>query len=418
MRRLAGVLMAVALSGTLAGCSKQASDDEKRLLAAVTASERLAHRLLYKEVFLDGDGSETSEVRGLVEDDFRYKVRVAKDGRPVLDEVVSDDALVVRLLDPLRLEEFVRPPAKDRAGGEGVTGAGGANAGEEAPPASPAGEDSDRPDPVEALRTRRWVLDPGGAPGVFGRGDDAELGQDTILDALDTFDYVRRAIGEATRVVVYDSESIEPVYRPKEDPFKKPEKGVLRYDFDPPNLPRPADRAGGNQITPDIRHFRKMAVYVRDGRMIRVDEVVDVASRLDDIAKLYETEFPEDVTTADLAVIAVDALNTIRVGQGQDVIRLRTMSFALTDLGDAIKVDVPTDVVETSLAVLQNRGLPSEAATGAALAETVRAGSLVPRDPIPPDAVGAGGFTTGTPVDPAAPAGPASTPPAPAPPPG
>jgi hypothetical protein len=119
---------------------------------------------------------------------------------------------------------------------------------------------------------------------------------------------------------------------------------------------------------------------VKDGRVVQISEVIDVAARLEDLAEVYETKFPKDRRPEEVAAVALDALNTIRTGQGQDPIRLRTMSYNLKDLGDAVVVDMPTEVVETSLAVLQNRGRPADEAAGAALADQVR---TTPAEPGP-----------------------------------
>jgi hypothetical protein len=206
-----------------------------------------------------------------------------------------------------------------------------------------------------------------------------QLGDDLVLDSLSVFAYLERAIDEATRIVVFNPESLE--YRADEDPFPKPQKGsgVIRYDFERPKLPRAADTSpGGNQITPDTRHFRKMSVYVKGDRVIAVREVVDVESRLKDLSEIYETRFPKDRKPAELAVIAVDALNAIRRGQGEDPIRLRTMSYELKDLGGAVKVDMPGEVIEAPLAVLENRGRPADATAGAVLAAAVRSAAPPP----------------------------------------
>lgn len=354
------LLVLACLLGTLglSGCG-EATDTEKRLRAALAGTEQLAHTFVYSETFRAKDVERETEVQGLVEDDFRYKARVLVDGAPVLDEAVSDDALAVRFVEPARLADFARRAT--RKVGRSEPGA----------PEAPVG-DSNRqgPDPIAALRTRRWVLDQAGAPAVVGGGvnDERLVGEDPILDALDVFTYVERAIDEAVRIVEYNEESLE--YRRSEDPFPRPEKGskVIRYDFERPKLPRAADTTGGNQVTPDTRHFRKMSVYVKGGRVVQIREKIDVESRLEDLAKVYETKFPEGVSPAALEIVAVDALNAIRTGQGSDPIRLRSMVFKLADVGDDVKVDMPTDVVETSLAVLQNRGRPADTAAGAALA--------------------------------------------------
>jgi hypothetical protein len=371
LRRGVALLGLVGALG-LTGCSSEATTTEKRLRAALRATEHLSHRFVYRETFVSEDGRRETEVQGLVEDDLRYKARVSVGGVAVLDEVVSDDALAVRLIQPSALADFLRRPTEKGKGGSGV---GSAEPGAPEAP-TPIGSDDDPPDPAAALRSRRWVLDKAGAPAVFSANPAEErgLGEDPVLDSLDIFAHVERAIDEADYIAEFNEESIEPVYRKDEDPFDKPEKGseVIRYDFAAPKLPKASDRAGGNQVTPDARHFRKMAVYVKDNRVLQVSEVIDVTARLDDLAEVYETKFPKDRRPEEVAAVAIDALNTIRTGQGQDPIRLRTMSYNLKDLGDTVKVDMPAEVVETSLALLQNRGRPAEAAAGVALANEVR----------------------------------------------
>lgn len=342
----------------------EATDAERRLRAVLRATERLAHRFVYAETFKEEEAQTQTAVQGLVEDDFRYKARVLVDKQPVLDEVVSDDALAVRFLEPARIADFARRPKQKQGGGTGV----GADETQPAQAPEVSRDEKDGPSALEALRARRWVLDPAGAPAVFGRPEDERrLGEDPTLDALDVFAYVERAIDEATRIIEFNEESLE--YRKSEDPFPRPKKGsgVLRYDFERPKLPRAADTSpGGNQVTPDTRHFRKMSVYVKDGRVVQIREAIDVESRLEDLAEVYETKFPKNRKPSEVAAIAVEALNVIRTGQGDDPIRLRTMSYKLADIGEDVEVDMPTEVIEASLALLQNRGRPADAAAGAA----------------------------------------------------
>jgi hypothetical protein len=373
----------------LSGCSSEAKTTEKTLRAALGKTEHLAHRFVYRETFASKVEKRETEVQGLVEDDLRYKARLSVGGVAVLDEAVSDDALAVRLIQPTALAEFLRRPKEKGKGGSGV---GSDEPGAPEAP-TPIGSGEDAPDPVAALRSRRWVLDRAGAPAVFSANPAEErgLGEDPVLDALDIFAHVSRAIDEAAYIAEFNEESIEPVYRRDEDPFDKPKKGskVIRYDFAAPKLPKASDRAGGNQVTPDARHFRKMAVYVKDGLVLQVSEVIDVAARLDDLADVYETKFPKDRKPGEVAAVAIDALNTIRTGQGQDPIRLRTMSYNLKDLGDTVKVEMPTEVVETSLSLLQNRGRPAEEAAGVALANEVRSTpARSPLEALPADVPG------------------------------
>jgi hypothetical protein len=369
----------VAATLGLSACNG-ATDAEKRLREALRNTEKVSNTFLYTETVHDKAGDHATDVRGLVEDDFRYKARVAEDGKPVLDEVVSDDALAVRFLDPSALGRFLRQPTKTKQGGSGVGGNGNNQA-----PATPeasggGGTTPGEPPAADLLATRRWALDPAGAPAEFATaGTDQALGDDPIADARQVFAYVDRAINEAVRVVEFNPESLE--YRKDEDPFPTPapHSGVIRYDFQRPNLPKASQTgSGANQVTPDTRHFRKMSVYVKDKRVIKVLEKIDVESRLKDLAQIYDTKFPADRPKPELAAIAVEALNVIRTGQGQDPIRMRDMEFSLKDLGTDVKVDMPTDTTKASLALLENRGRPADAANGALEAAALRARAGAP----------------------------------------
>jgi hypothetical protein len=368
---MSGVLVVTALG--LSGC-KGANDAEKRLRAALRNTEKLSNTFLYKETIHDLRGEHETDVRGLVEDDFRYKARVALDGKPVLDEVVSDDALAVRFLDPAAMVRFVR---KGNTAKQTSSGVGGGPV-----PAADPGADAvggaatpGEPTAAEVLASRRWVLDPSGAPTAFATaGSNRALGDDPIADARAGFAYVNRAIDEAVKVVEWNPESLE--YRKDEDPFETPKNGsgVTRYDFDRAKLPKASQTgSGANQVIPDARNFRKMSVYVKDNRVIKVVEKIDVESRLDDLEKIYDTKFPAELPKPQLAAIAVEALNVIRTGQGQDPIRMRDMELSLKDLGTEVKVDMPADTTKGSLALLENRGRPADAANGALEAAAVRA---------------------------------------------
>jgi len=374
---MSGVLVVTALA--LSGC-QGANDAEKRLREALRNTEKLSNTFLYKETVYDKAGRHETDVRGLVEDDFRYKARVATDGKPVLDEVVSDDALAVRFLDPAAIGQFLRKPTKAKQSGSGVGGGGSAPALDPAADAGGSSRTPGEPSAAEMLGSRRWVLDPAGAPSAFATAaTDQTLGNDPIADARAVFAYVDRAIDEAVRVVEWNPESLE--YRKDQDPFDTPKNGsgVTRYDFERPNLPKASDTgSGSNQVTPDTRHFRKMSVYVKDKRIIRVVEKIDVESRLEDLEKIYDTKFPKDRSPAEVAAIAVEALNVIRTGQGQDPIRMRDMEFSLKDLGTDVKVDMPTDTTKGSLALLENRGRPADAAAGVVEAAAVRAQASTP----------------------------------------
>ena len=96
-RTLVAIVLAVLVLATAPGCAKK--DAEKVALKKVLASS--AHRsgvYRYRDETprgIFGEGQQVG-VRGLIEDDFRFKARISLNGNDVIDEVVNDDALAVR----------------------------------------------------------------------------------------------------------------------------------------------------------------------------------------------------------------------------------------------------------------------------------------------------------------------------------
>lgn len=332
-RRLGAVLVAAALAGSLTACGERetAVDD---LRAIVREAEQLSYKYSYEE---QASGRKV-EVRGIVEDDFRYKAQVAIDGKPAYEEVVSDDAVAARLLDPAQLGFFVREELAGKSADDYEAGA-------------------------VALQSQRWVVDRTGAPSLLATGrEERKAGDDWIIDSLTVFRYLEIAMREQP-TVLFNRESLD--YRESDDPFPHPAKGVERYDILPFDLPRQDDVSGGNQAPLGPQHFRKIAVYVKGDRIIEVREAVDIANRLDDMERNFGVEFDDSRSVDENVKIAVQAINTIRTGQGNDPLRLRTTQLRLTDVGHDSKVSLPlTDSVDATLGFLKNRGFAAETQSG------------------------------------------------------
>lgn len=310
MRRLARPLvLAAVLAPTLAACGSADIGDAREVRAAIAATQPIAHRFVYTEESLDTSFT----VEGLIEDDFRYKAQLSVDGDPAYVEAIRDDAIAARVL------------SKE---GEEIFG---------------------------ALDVPSWVLDSTGAPDLTAL-NDRDRGADPILDALEVFRYIDLVMLRENQIVEFDEEDFE--YRPREDPFDKPEpgSGVKRYDIRPPRLPKASDVAGGNQAVPHATHFRRAAIYVEDGVIVRVQETIDVAGKLDEIERNYDIDFPDGATEDEKVRISIEAINAVRRGQGLLPIRVRTMSYDLLDLGDEIVVDMPTGAVEGDVSALRFRG--------------------------------------------------------------
>jgi hypothetical protein len=191
-----------------------------------------------------------------------------------------------------------------------------------------------------------------GAPDLLGTASDTRPeGEDPVFDALTASDYVRQAVDAAIQVKRYSKDDFDPVFKAKEDPFPQPpqESKTVRYDLRPPPLPKPQG-AGGNQAVPSLANFRKMVIYVRGGRVVQVLERIDLASKLDDV--IASLNLPKDTT----ALQAARAINSVRRGQGTDLIRIRSMRLEFGELGSATDVALPPDAVTGSLTVIKHRG--------------------------------------------------------------
>lgn len=414
-RRL-GLVMIVLLSGTgMAACGEK-DEIEKALLANIDRTARLSGRFAY----LDEDLSGTRiEVVGLIEDDLRYKARLLLDGEPIWNEVVSDDAVADQFLQPEKVLEFSFDAARRvNAGGPGAPPGEAAPTGSAPAGAVPFGAEG-TPDletlinvvpptvqlQLKALFERRWVVDPFGAPSlVVAASDRRVLGTDPFFDALTVFDYTRKAVDAAEEVVKYDKESLEPTYKPEDDPFPKPDKdaGVARYDLKEPPLPTNAASSTGavRQIQPPTAvHFRKMAIYVKGNRVIEIREEIDIQRKLKDFARNYDVKFRKGMSAEGQVEFALEKINELNRATTNPPLRVRQMTAQFRDLEDpSITVELPEEnVVEGSLfGIIPNRGRPPKNARG--VAASGQSGGASPASPAPEP-------TEAVPAEPAAPSG-------------
>ena len=343
MRLVSATVLIVLLASA---CSERKSDSSK-VVDIVDVTTPLARRFTYTVT----QRGTTLTVQGIVEDDFRYKMQLAAGSTPAVEEIVVDDGAALRLLDPSFLKALSDPK---------VT----ATAATDTPGVSVS----------DALNGQRWVFDDAGAPPpVVATDDTRALGDDPLEDARNALGYVR-TVALGTPFVRYDPESLNPVYRTDEDPFPKPETGskVVRYDAAVyPHLPPVSEATSGNQsVLPGYGNFRKMAVYVEDGHIIRVMEDIGLPPRLRDelrdyLDALVKGTAPTDVYSQfaanvahlanqpdQLGVFLLQALNSFVEVGGRPGIQFRTMTLELSDLGHSdLSVSLPTDnVLKGSLA--------------------------------------------------------------------
>lgn len=348
-RRIA-VAVSVPLIGLgLVACGSPETNAFNELRAAMARTDRLPRRFEYRE--LDLLENRETVVKGIVEDDFRYRARYEVNGKPVVDEVVRDDAVANRFASPGGITLLLRKTP--------------------ATPADPIEGDATPAAVRDALKAGQWVLDVAGAPSKFAAtAERRRVGDDPIYDAQTVFDYVE-SVGRTMPVRKFNADALD--YKPKEDPFPRPARnsGIDRYDFVRLPVPRPADAAssGGNQPVPGPANFRKMAVYVQGGRVIRVLEQMDVASRLGDIERNYDIDLKGD-TIARIRT-AINAIDSVRKAQGQnEPVRVRTMELKLAGVGQKQTVELPEPALRGSLILLVNRGKVGTRAAGADTAAT------------------------------------------------
>lgn len=366
MKTRAVIVAALVLTLGLSACGKAQDRDKEALLGAISKTEKLARGFVYEEQTLQ----RKLLVQGLIEDDFRYKARVTVGGNPALDEVVNDDTLAVRLIDPSALNNFLptkaQTPVKPKPPKD--------------PKAAPGSAENPLTGPLvqQALLANRWIIDPAGAPNLTASTTaERKPGDDPVFDALTALSYLR-TITQDGFIRKFNEDALD--YKPQEDPFKdlKPDRddGEVRYDFVRFDIPRLDDSATGATALPSERNFRFMAVFVNSqGYITKVFERIEVNEKILDKLRTFsrafvKSKFPNQLKNFDAAVAKADKLpiqqqanffiqgiNAQRKTLGEDPIRMRVMKLELVDLGKANTVILPTEqVLEGDLSILINRG--------------------------------------------------------------
>jgi hypothetical protein len=115
-----------------------------------------------------------------------------------------------------------------------------------------------------------------------------------------------------------------------------------------------------------------MAIFVKDKKVVRIDEDIDVVSRIKDFKKAFDIQ-------GDLQPqAAVSAINEVRKARGRkDLLRPRRMIVTFPDLGkptDAIALPPAGEYTKGELSLLKGRGrLSARDRANAAAATTTTA---------------------------------------------
>jgi hypothetical protein len=331
-----GVALCVAVGFGLTACGPRRKTDAQAVRAALARTAAVPRGFVYST---DEAGRKTV-VRGQIDDDLRYKADLALDGTPVFEEVAVDDAAADRFLDERAMKLLLRP-------GMSVSGV-----------------------PMET-----WLIDAAGAPSLLSSaGARRVLGDDPVIDALTVFRHVDQVLTDGGGAHRFNPDSLD--YRPQEDPFPRPAKGsgLIRYDFERAKLPRPEDAVGGGaRAVPGPANFRRVSVYVRDGRVVQVLETMDIPTRIRELRRLYNLGLPDRGTADELVPLIVTRLNQLRRATGGDPIRLQSLSVQFLNLGKDVAISLPGGAGGTDLSVFRNRGKAATRGAGTTTTTTASA---------------------------------------------
>lgn len=305
MRRAVAGLFLAAL--VLTSCGNQDEDSEE-LKRFVRRSELTPRTFEYKALGVN----DAYEIRGEIADDLRYKMALSHGGRLVLQYVVHDDALAIRLADP----SFGKKLANELG----------------------------HPTVDAALRAGRWVVDPSGAPALYRRdaGQRGVSTGDPFRDSREAMRVIDLYTTESRGVREFSPEDLE--YRPQYDPWRYPntQSDEVRYDLLRQPLPKSeAQQVGGTQgDAAQIAQFRKTSIFVQNERVQEVCSVVDIEGH-EDIQRLRERGLDSNPFLAGL----------IRVIQRKETsvpIEPRTTVTTLT-YSDQVDIALPGDAVRGKL---------------------------------------------------------------------
>ena len=328
--RVGGAGLALLVAAPLL-TSCQSSDTLGRTIHADIARTLAASRQF---VWTDRELGFTQTVSGEYYDAYRYHLLYVADGLPTWEEVVRDDAVADRILNPGALARYW---ASQRARVQ-------------IPASSVA---------VDALAARQWVVDSTGAPSVPTVGQ--ELGEfktdpfDPALLFLNDVDYL---ITQAPppEVREYHPDDVTPVYKPTDDPFPPPAKGsgIVRYDVYEQPLPVLGNASpGAVPAPPTASNFTKIAVYVKNGMVVEIRLTTDPVDQLQALVNNYHLALPKGLSVQGQEAFAQAAIRRLTRNQpGEPLFLVRQETLVIQPLSAGTGISIPAGAVPGKLTFL------------------------------------------------------------------
>ena len=330
-RAVIGALALALAAPLLASCQ---SSDTLGLELHADIARTLAQSRQF--VWTDRQLGFTQTVSGEYQDSYRYHLLYVADGQPTWEEVVRDDAVADRILQPTAL---LRYWADQKAHIQ-------------IPPSSEASP---------ALLARRWVVDATGAPAVPTVGQEStEYKNDPFDRALLFLTDIDYLITQAPppEVRQYRPDDVTPVYKPTDDPFPAPAKGsgIVRYDVYEQPLPTLNSASpGALPAPPTASNFTKIAIYVKNGLVVEVRMTTDPVDQLQNLVNNYHLALPKGLSLSEQEAYAQAAIQQLTRNQpGEPLFLVRQETMVLQPLPVGTSVNLPTDAVQAKLNFLHS----------------------------------------------------------------
>ncbi len=367
LRRVAVAVAVSTLAAGLAGCGSKNDVDQKAVLAALDRSINSPRTFVH----IDQGLNHKTVVSGEQADSLRYRLLLTVDGTPTWQKVVKDDAVADLFLDTSKVATYAgggSSPAVDVVADYQVIAP---FLPKDVPP--PAFGQLPATQPIEpslalaALQAGKWVVDSDGAPTLPTVGTSAEqLATTPFLRPLLMLDAVRAEVDgtEFRNVKKYSKDDLSPTFKPEDDPFPKPAEGEIRYDVAQNPLPAvTATSQDSRPDPPDDSSLRKLAIYVKDGRVVSIRENFDILDKLEDIARLYIIPLQLDKSAGTVTQQRIGQL-LINLIQPEKPVpyRIHEEQLLINYPDTRPKITLPKPSVPADLSLLPGQGTPREKA--------------------------------------------------------
>jgi hypothetical protein len=366
LRRTAVVLSALFLSSGLAACEK---DDTVQRLVLDALDRSMASPRAF--VHVDQDLNHTTTVSGELADSLRYRMLLNVDGKPIWQQVVRDDAVADLFLDTSQIATYAGAGSSPAVNVVTDYQKLAPTIPKEVPPPPfgmlPKTQPLTPSLALSALQQGKWVLDKAGAPVLPTVGTSNEvLATSPFLRPLLMLAAVRQEVDkvEPTGIKKYSEDDLSPMFKPKDDPFPKPGPGEDRYDLAQAPLPEiTATSAGSRPDAPGDASLRKIAIYIKDGRVVAVRESYDILDRLEDLARLYQVPLELNKSLGTVTQQRIGQL-LVQLVQAErpTPFRVREEHLLITYPTVAPRITLPAPYVAADLSLFPGQGRPEPAA--------------------------------------------------------